>query len=166
MCNMKKFLSYILRSYCWTVIAITIGTLITSVITYYCDSSIDKNTPFSSPIFVSIFCGIIFPIYNLPVIIALCKYRFTKIEIIIESLCFVYVSAYMDDIIRYLVSPSQLWNHEAVSGRGDYESVWWYNSSFNFVYGICLTIILCLLYIKVKQFVTKQINKKKSTNIN
>jgi len=163
---MKKILSYILRSYCWTVIAITIGTLITSVITYYCASSDDNKTPFSSPIFAAIICGIIFPIYNLPVIIALCKYRFTKIEIIIESLCFVYVSAYMDDIIRYLVSPSQLWHHEAISGRDDYESVWWYNSSFNIVYGICLTIILCLLYIKVKQFIIKQISKKKSANIN
>ena len=163
---MKKFLSYILRSYCWTVIAITIGTLITSVITYYCDSSYDKNTPFSSPIFVAIVCGIIVPIYNLPVIIALYKYRFTKTEIVIESICFMYVSAYMDDIIRYLVSPSQLWHHEVISGNDNYTIVWWYNPSFNIVYGICLTIILCLLYIKVKQFVIKQISKKKRSNIN
>lgn len=163
---MKKILSYILRSYCWTVIAITIGTLITSVITYYCDSSYDKNTPFSSPIFAAIICGIIVPINNLTVIIALYKYRFTKIEIVIESICFMYVSAYTDDIIRYLVSPSLLWHHEVISGRDDYGIVWWYNSPFNIVYGICLTIILCLLYIKIKQFVTKQINKKKSANIN
>ena len=163
---MKKFLSYILRSYCWTVIAITIETLITSVITYYCASSDDNKTPFSSPIFISIVCGIIVPIYNLPVIIALYKYRFTKIEIIIESLCFVYVSAYMDDIIRYLVSPSQLWHNEVISGNDNYTIVWWYNSPFNIVYVICLTIILCLLYIKIKQFVTKQINKKKRSNIN
>ena len=155
MCNMKKFLSYILRSYCWTVIAITIATLITTTIIYYCDSSIDLKTPFSSPIFASLICGIIYPIYNLPVIIALCKYRFTKIEIIIESICFMYVTAYMDDIIRYLVSPSLLWHH-------DYTIVWWYNPSFNIVYGICLTIILCLLYIKAKQFVIKQISKKNS----
>ena len=163
---MKKFLSYILRSYCWTVIAITIGTLITSVITYYCDSSDDNKPPFSSPIFVSIFCGIIFPIYNLPVIIALCKYRFTKIEIIIESLCFVNIITYIDDIIRYLVSPSLLWHHEVISGNDNYTIVWWFNSPFNIVYGICLTIILCLLYIKVKQFVIKQISKKKRSNIN
>ena len=163
---MKKFLLYLLKSYCWTVIAITIGTLITSVITYYCASSDDNKTPFSSPIFVSIVCGIIFPIYNLPVIIALCKYRFTKIEIIIESLCFVYVIAYMDDIIRYLVSPSLLWHHEVISRNDNYTIVWWYNPSYNIVYGICLTIILCLLYIKVKQFVIKQISKKKSANIN
>lgn len=162
--HMKKNLSYILRSYCWTVIAITIETLIATVIMYYCDSSYDNNPPFSSPIFVSLICGIFYPIYNLPVIIALCKYRFTKIEIVIESICFVNITAYMDDIIRYFVSPSQLWYHEVVSGRDDYESVWWYNSSFNFVYGICLTIMLCLLYIKVKQFVTKQIRKKKSAN--
>ena len=162
MCNMKKFFSYILKSYCWTVIAITIGTLITSVITYYCDSSYDKNTPFSSPIFISIVCGIIVPIYNLPVIIALYKYRFTKIEIIIESLCFVNIITYTDDIIRYLVSPSQLWHHEVISGNDNYTIVWWYNSPFNIVYVICLTIILCLLYIKAKQFVIKQISKKKS----
>jgi hypothetical protein len=159
---MKKFLSYILRSYCWTVIAITIETLITTVIMYYCDSSYDKNTPFSSPIFISIVCGIIVPINNLTVILALYKYRFTKTEIVIESICFMYVSAYMDDIIRYLVSPSQLWHHEVISGNDNYTIVWWYNSSFNIVYGICLTIILCLLYIKIKQFVTKQINKKNS----
>ncbi len=163
---MKKFLSYILRSYCWTVIAITIETLITTEIMYYCDSSYDKNTQFSSPTFVSIFCGIIFPIYNLPVIIALCKYRFTKIEIIIESLCFVNIITYIDDIIRYLVSPSLLWHHEVISGNDNYTIVWWLDSPFNIVYGICLTIILCLLYIKVKQFVIKQISKKKSANIN
>ena len=159
---MKKFLSYILRSYCWTVIAITIETLITSVITYYCASSDDNKTPFSSPIFVSIFCGIIFPIYNLPVIIALCKYRFTKIEIIIESICFVNIITYIDDIIRYLVSTSLLWHHEVISGNDNYTIVWWLDSPFNIVYGICLTIILCLLYIKVKQFVIKQISKKNS----
>ena len=159
---MKKNLSYILKSYCLTVIAITIETLITTEIMYYCDSSYDIHTPFSSPIFVSIFCGIIFPIYNLPVIIALCKYRFTKIEIIIESICFMYVTAYMDDIIRYLVSPSLLWHHEVISGNDNYTIVWWYNPSYNIVYGICLTIILCLLYIKVKQFVIKQISKKNS----
>lgn len=164
--NMKKFLSYILRSYCWTVIAITIETLITTAIMYYCDSSYDKNTPFSSPIFAAIICGIIVPINNLAVILALYKYRFTKTEIVIESICFMYVTAYMDDIIRYLVSPSLLWHHEVISGNDDYTIVWWYNPSFNIVYGICLTIILCLLYIKVKQFVTKQINKKKSANIN
>ena len=161
---MKKFLSYILKSYCWTVIAITIETLITSEIMYYCDSSYDIHTPFSSPTFVSIFCGIIFPIYNLPVIIALCKYRFTKIEIIIESICFMYVTGYMDDIIKYLVSPSLLWHHEVISGNDNYTIVWWLDSPFNIVYGICLTIILCLLYIKVKQFVIKQISKKKSAN--
>ena len=159
---MKKFLSYILRSYCWTVIAITIETLITSVITYYCATSDDNKTPFSSPIFVSIFCGIIFPIYNLPVIIALCKYRFTKIEIIIESICFVNIITYIDDIIRYLVSPRLLWHHEVISGNDNYTIVWWLDSPFNIVYGICLTIILCLLYIKVKQFVIKQISKKNS----
>ena len=163
---MKKFLSYILRSYCWTVIAITIETLITTEIMYYCDSSYDKNTPFSSPIFVSIICGIIVPICNLTVILALYKYRFTKIEIIIESICFMYVTAYMDDIIRYLVSPSLLWHHEVISGNDNYTIVWWLDSPFNIVYGICLTIILCLLYIKVKQFVINQISKKKSANIN
>lgn len=163
---MKKFLSYILRSYCWTVIAITIETLIATVIMYYCDSSYGNSTPFSSPIFASLFCGIIYPIYNLPVIIALCKYRFTKIEIVIESICFMYVTAYMDDIIRYLVPPSLLWHHEVISGNDNYTIVWWFNSPFNIVYGICLTIILCLLYIKVKQFVIKQISKKKRSNIN
>lgn len=122
--------------------------------------------PFSSPIFASLFCGIIFPIYNLPVIIALCKYRFTKIEIIIESICFMYVTGYMDDIIKYLVSPSLLWHHEVISGNDNYTIVWWLDFPFNIVYGICLTIILCLLYIKVKQFVTKQISKEKSANIN
>ena len=135
-------------------------------IMYYCDSSYDIHTPFSSPTFVSIFCGIIFPIYNLPVIIALCKYRFTKIEIIIESICFMYVTGYMDDIIKYLVSPSLLWHHEVISGNDNYTIVWWLDSPFNIVYGICLTIILCLLYIKVKQFVINQISKKKSANIN
>ena len=77
-----------------------------------------------------------------------------------------YVTGYMDDIIKYLVSPSLLWHHEVISGNDNYTIVWWLDSPFNIVYGICLTIILCLLYIKVKQFVINQISKKKSANIN
>lgn len=69
---MKEFLLNILRSYFWTVIAITLVALFESLIIDYCDNTADK-TPFSSPIFAALISGIIYPIYNLAVIIPLYK---------------------------------------------------------------------------------------------
>ena len=135
---MKKFLLYILRSYLWTVIAITLVALFGSLIIDYCNSTADK-TPFSSPVFAALISGIVYPVYNLAVIIPLYKYKFTKTEIIIESICFVIITVYIYDV-------------KTVQGRDVYERVWWYGSSLNIVYGICITLLLCLFYIKVKKF--------------
>ena len=79
---MKNFLLYILRSYLWTVIAITLVALFGSLIIDYCNNIEDK-TPFSSPVFAALISGIVYPICNLAVIIPLYKYKFTKTEIII-----------------------------------------------------------------------------------
>lgn len=149
---MKKFLLYILRSYLWTVIAITLVALFGSLIIDYCNSSADK-TPFSSPVFAALFSGIVYPVYNLAVIIPLYKYKFTKTEIIIESICFVIITIYIYDVIRLFVPDNLLWLRKTVQGRDVYERVWWYGSSLNIVYGICITLLLCLFYIKVKKWI-------------
>lgn len=148
---MKKFLLYILRSYLWTVIAITLVALFGSLIIYYCNNIEDK-TPFSSPVFAALISGIVYPVYNLAVIIPLYKYKFTKTEIIIESICFVIITIYIYDVIRLFVPDNLLWLRKTVLGRDVYERVWWYGSSLNIVYGICITLLLCLFYIKVKKF--------------
>ena len=148
---MKKFLLYILRSYLWTVIAITLVALFGSLIIDYCNSTADK-TPFSSPVFAALFSGIVYPVCNLAVIIPLYKYKFTKTEIIIESFCFVIITIYIYDVIRLFVPDNLLWLRKTVLGRDVYERVWWYGSSLNIVYGICITLLLCLFYIKVKKF--------------
>ena len=83
------------------------------------------------------------------VIITLYKYSFSPIEVIVESICLVNVITYIDDIIRFLVPKNQLWNYKIIHGIDVYERVWWYNSDTNIIYGICIIILLCLLYIKV-----------------
>lgn len=85
---MKRFLVYLLKSYCWTVIVITLAVLLETTIRYYFGSSYEK-TPFSSPLFAAIAAGVFYPIYNLIVIIVLCKHEFTKLEVAVESICLI-----------------------------------------------------------------------------
>ena len=84
---MKNFLLYILRSYLWTVIAITLVALFGSLIIDYCNNIEDK-TPFSSPVFVALISGIVYPVYNLAVIaiFAVLGYFFDKWWIVLFSL--------------------------------------------------------------------------------
>ena len=160
---MKKFLLYIIKSYCWSVIAIAIVALFESIIIDYCENYVDK-TPFSSPFFAALIGGIIYPIYNLAVIIPLYRYKFTKTEIIIESVCFMNVTVYIYDVIRLFFPHSQLWIHKTVVGKDVYERVWWYDTSLNIVYGICITFLLCMLYVIIKKAVKKLINKRKTAS--
>jgi hypothetical protein len=155
---MKKFLYYILKSYFWSVIAIVIVIFFETVIIYYCGNSVDKETPFASPFIATLICGVFYPVYNLVVIISLYKYRFTPIEVAVESIFFVKLITYIDNVIIFLVPQNQLWTHKIVFGRDVYERVWWYASDMNIIYSICVIILLCLLYIKVKEIVTKSIN--------
>ena len=155
---MKNLLYYIFKSYFWSVIAVVIVILFETVIIYYCDNSVDKETPFTSPFIATLICGVLYPVYNLVVIISLYKYRFTPIEVLVESICLVKLIAYIDNVIIFLVPQNQLWTHKTVFGRDVYERVWWYDSDMNITYSICIIILLCLLYIKVKEIVTKSIN--------
>ncbi len=157
--TMKKFLSYLFKSYLWSVMAIIIVIFFETVITNHYGDSIDKGTPFASPFIATLICGILYPIYNLVVIIALYKYRFTPIEVVAESICFVKLITYIDNLILFFVPQNQLWNHRIVFGKDVYERVWWYNSDMNIIYSICVITLLCFLYIKVKEKVTKAINK-------
>lgn len=145
----KKFFLYILRSYLWSAFAIIMVTLFETTIANYCSNSVDNETPFASPVIAALICGILYSIYNLAVIITLYKYSFSPIEVIVESICLVNVITYIDDIIRFLVPKNQLWNYKIIHGIDVYERVWWYNSDTNIIYGICIIILLCLLYIKV-----------------
>ena len=147
---MKKFLLYLFRSYWWSVIAIAVATLLMSTIIYYFDGSIEK-TPFNTPLFVVIICSIMYPLFNLPVLIALYKYRLSKTEVIIESICLVLAITYFYDVVKFFVPHHLLWNHQTVDGREVFERVWWYEHDLNIIYGICITIFLCLVYFKVKK---------------
>jgi hypothetical protein len=151
-CPMKKFLLYLFRSYWWSVIAIAVATLLMSTIIYYFDGSVEK-TPFDTPLFVVITCSIMYPLFNLPVLIALYKYRLSKTEVIIESICLVLAITYFYDVVKFFVPHHLLWNHQTVDGREVFERVWWYEYDLNIIYGICITILLCLVYYKVKKMV-------------
>lgn len=156
--KVKKFLSYVFVMYLISMAAIAVGMLLETMILQYFYPA-DK-TPFSSPLFIAIGCGVVHPLLNLPVITILYRYGFTKTEIAVESIGFVHIYAYLvEDIIRAFVSPSQLFVHETFEGFEAYSRVWWYSDSFLIIYGICLTLILCLLYVKIKRAVVKIYNK-------
>lgn len=148
---MKNFLSYILRCYLWSGVAIIMVSFWEAAIINYCSNSTDNETPFASPIIAALLCGIFYPIYNLVVVITLYKYRFTPIEVAVESICLVNVIIYIDDAITFFVPKTLLWNYRIIHGKGVYERVWWYNSDMNIIYGICIIFLLCLLYIQVKK---------------
>lgn len=156
---MKKFFSYILRCYLWSVFAMIMVSLFETAI-INCSNLVDNETPFSSPIFAALICGIFYPIYNLAVIITLYKYRFTLIEVIVESICLVLVISYIEDAIRLFVPENQLWNYKIIYGEYVCERVWWYKSGMNIIYGICIIILLCFLYIKVKKINVKSIDNQ------
>jgi len=71
----------------------------------------------------------------------------------LESICFVIITVYIYDVIKLFVPDNMLWLRKTVQGRDVYERVWWYGSSLNIVYGICITLLLCLFYIKVKKWI-------------
>ena len=124
-CYMKDFIIYILKSYFLTVISIILVTLIEAFVIYSFEESVKNATPFSSPLLASIICGIAYPIYNLPIIILLYKYTFKKLEICVESICFLNITTYVEEVIKFYPSMS--------------------------IYlGMIITFLLCLIYVKVK----------------
>lgn len=149
---MKNFLLYILRTYLMSVVAITLAVYLEAFVMHYYYPP-EQETPFSSPAFTAIVCGIIYPVLNLPVFMVLYKYRFTVIETIVESIFFVNVSNYLDEIIKHLLPSSHVWVHKTVNGREiwGWEDAWWYGYGQLIVYSICLTIMLCFLYMEIKK---------------
>lgn len=148
---MKKNLLYILRTYLLSVLAITMAVYLeTVVIQYYYPP--EEQTPFSSPAFAGIACGIIYPVLNLPVFMVLYKHRFTVIETIVESIFFVNFSYHLDEIIRHLLPSSRIWVHKTANGLESWgwEDAWWYGEGLVIVYSICIMIMLCILYMKIK----------------
>ena len=148
---MKSFLFYIFKSYLLTVVSIISITLLETIISNHIDNTVDESTPFDSPIVVSLICGILYPIYNLPVIIILYKYRLNAIEIVLESICLINVIAYISKVIEFFVPSDLLWHKTKVLGEYVREKVWWYDSDWDIIYGIIITALLCLLYIKIKR---------------
>lgn len=148
---MKAFIYYIFKSYLLTVVSIISITLLETIISNHIDNTVDESTPFDSPIIVSLICGILYPIYNLPVIIILYKYRLNAIEIVLESICFLHITIYINSVIEFIVPSNYLWHKNIVFGETIYERVWWYDSYCNIIYGIIITALLCLLYIKIKR---------------
>lgn len=149
---MKNFFLYILRTYLLSVVAIALAVYVEALVMQYFYPP-EQETPFSSPAFIGIVCGIIYPVLNLLVFMVLYKYRFTMIETIVESIFFINLAAHLGEIICYLLPSSRVWRHKADNELEiwGWEDAWWYGDGLIIVYSICLTIILCLLYIKIKR---------------
>ena len=149
---MKKHLLYLLQSYLLSVITITMVVYIETIVTQYYYPP-EQQTAFSSPTFAGIACGVIYPVLNLPVFLVLYKYRFTVIETIVENIFFVNLSYHLDKIIRYLFPSYRVWRHKIVNGLEiwGWEDAWWYGEGLLIFYSICLTAMLCFLYMKTKQ---------------
>lgn len=149
---MKNFLLYILRTCLLSAVTIAIVVFLeTVVIQHYYPP--EQQTPFSSPAFAGIACGIIYPVLNIPIFMVLYKYRFTMIETIVESIFFVNFPYHLDEIIHRLLPSFRVWRHKIVNGVEilGWEDAWWYGEGLVIVYSICLTIMLCFLYMKLKQ---------------
>ena len=74
-------------------------------------------------------------------------------EVFVESIFLEFVITFFYMVIEYFVPQKLLWNHRVVDGIEICERVWWYEYDLNIVYGICITILLCLVYFKVKKMV-------------
>lgn len=148
----EKNLVYMLRSYLLGVVAITLVVYLEMVVRQYYYPP-EQQTPFSSPAFAGIACGIIYPVLNLPVLIVLHKYQLNVIETIVENIFFVNLSYHLDGIIIHLFPSSRVWRHKIVNGLEiwGWEDAWWYSEGLVIVYSICLTIMLCFLFMKIKQ---------------
>lgn len=151
---MKRILLYILRTYLISVVAITMAVYVEAVVIQHY-SPPEEETIFSSPAFAGIVCGVIYPILNLPVFMVLYKYRFTVIETITESVVFVKIIYLLDEIIRYILPSSSVWVHKTVDGLEiwGWEDAWWYGYWKIIVYSICLMIMLCFLYMRIKRMI-------------
>jgi hypothetical protein len=149
-------LKYLLKSYFWSVITIIFIIFVESTIMYYLDDLGEESTPFSSPIFISLISGVFFPIYNFVVLIILSKYRFTRIEVVVESFFFVSVLDNMDKLIQYFCSSDILLipicSYEGIV----YKRVWWYGTSMIIIYTICIAVIVCFVYLKIKSCFKKK----------
>ena len=72
-------------------------------------------------------------------------------EVFVESIFLEFVITFFYMVIEYFVPQKLLWNHRVVYGIEICERVWWYEHDLNIIYGICITIFLCLVYFKVKK---------------
>lgn len=157
---MKNYLFYMLRSYLLSAVTITLVVYLeTVVIQYYYPP--EQQTPFSSPAFAGIACGIIYPVLNLSVFIVLYKYRFTVIETIVESIFFVNSPYFLDEVIRHHFPSSRMWGHKIVNGLEilGWEDAWWYSEGLIIIYSICLTIMLSFIFIRIRQSLIYDKNK-------
>lgn len=153
------FIVYLLKTYftCFGVIAVT--TFLATAI--YQDFIPPTDiTPYSSPVFVALVAGVIYSIGNIPVIPFLYKFKFSKIEITVESICFMFMPRLTDNLIQFFFTRNELWIHECANDQED--KVWWYDDLLVTLYAICFMIILCSLYKKLKR--EYMIPKCKETN--
>lgn len=149
LCIMKDFLLYILRTYILSVIAIGLAMYLEILCIQYHSPLVEG--PFSSPVYAAVACAVIYPLLNLLVICPLYKYRFPVIEAIVESICFVNITFLLDELLIKIPS-ARTWIHKTIDGMEcwKWENAWWYGGFQVVFYSICLTIVLCLLYMKMK----------------
>ena len=151
--RIKIFITYLLKTYCWSVIGIVIATLFETSIIRQLGNESDYDSPFSSVPFAVLISGVIYPILNIPVFIALLKYKFSKVEAIVEGVCFLHIATYINDIIYLIFPQDQLWITDS-EGRHA-ERVWWYGDFMNIAYAIIISILLCLIYFSIKKYLIK-----------
>ena len=138
---MKKFISYILKMYIWSVIIITMAAFLEVAIEHHFSPPIE-DTPFSSPAFAALMCGVFWPPLNLPVLMFIYRYKFNRLEVAVESLIFLLTSVHIDDITNSIARQH---------GR-----IWWLDYPFTIIYGLIITVILCMLYERFKAMIVKK----------
>lgn len=160
---MLRFLLYLLKGFCLSVMVVAIASFLVASIIFY-NTNPSERTVFSSPVFIALFCGIYYPIVNLPIVAILYKCRFTKVELAVESLVLIFVYCSVQGVIRFFVPSNYLWTHKSGDGIISYSRVWWYNDDFCLIRSICITILLCLLYVKARNFICRSKIKQQGSD--
>ena len=148
--HMRDLILYIVKTFFTSFGVIVVATFLAIAIYQYFIPPTDI-TPYSSPVFVALVYGVVYSIGNIPVIPFLYKFKFSKIELAVESICFIFMPRLIDNLIQFFFSNSKLWIHDFVRGQEIEDKVWWYDDRLVTLYGICFMVILCFIYTKIKQ---------------
>lgn len=145
---MLDYLRYLFRTYCWSVLFITLMVSVGSTVAFLLTDEANR-TAFSHPVFVTLVSAVVLPISNLPVFLLLFRYRFTKWEVLMECILFIILQIYVEKLVFMIFPSDMLWIRESGEGFTSMGRPWWAQSEIFVVYAIVLTSLIMACYRKL-----------------